>query len=127
MRQSTHIREFLDLGYVIGCKPKVVLADTSYLTHSAGDGWCAARDAAAALDPLASAGIVNAVKSGSAAARLVLSGFKHIDDYSKATVARAKADIETRRSYYHLETRWPHSSFWACRHDNRSVRKPQPF
>jgi flavin-dependent dehydrogenase len=125
MRQSRHINGFLDCGYGIGRSPEVVLADTSHLTRSAGAGWCAAGDAAAALDPLASAGIVNAVQSGSAAARLVLSGFKNIGDYSSATVARAKADIETRRSYYLMEARWPREPFWAHRRESRSL-KPEP-
>jgi flavin-dependent dehydrogenase len=119
MCHSTHIREFLDRGYGIGRNPEVVLADTSYLTHSADDGWCAAGDAAAALDPLASAGIVNAIQSGSAAARLVLSGFKNCEEYSKMVGDRVKADIETRRSYYLMETRWPREPFWVRRRETR--------
>ena len=121
MRQSMHIREFPERGYSFGRNPEVVLADTSYLTRSAGDGWCAAGDAAAALDPLASAGIVNAVKSGAEAARLVLSGFKNIDDYSNAIIAAAQADVETRRSYYLLESRWPREPFWARRRESPTL------
>ncbi len=124
IRRSVHIREFLAAGYRVERTPDVVLADTSYLINPAGGGWCAAGDAAAALDPLASAGIIDALKSGPAAARLVLSGFKNINDYSRIVTKQAKANIETRRSYALLEARWPREPFWERRHDHRA--KPAP-
>lgn len=118
MSHSEHIGKFLRKGYTAPHKPTVVLADTSYLTHSAGDGWCAAGDAASAIDPLASAGIVNGINAGSKAALLVLSGFKNIQDYSEEIVDKAKADIEIRQSYYRMETRWPREPFWLLRQEN---------
>lgn len=121
MHQTRYIREVLKHGYVNLGNPIVLRADTSYLVCSAGDGWCAAGDAAAALDPLASAGIVNAVRGGSAAARLVLDGFKDFRDYTRANVDRAKADAEMRRSYYLMEKRWPVAPFWVCRQRRADV------
>lgn len=118
MKLSTHIRKFLSVGYSVNRPPVVVLADTSYLTVSAGKQWCAAGDAASALDPLGSAGVIDAVKSGSAAACLVLTGFRNVDDYSSAVANRAKANIKTRKSYYLMETRWPAERFWVRRHES---------
>jgi flavin-dependent dehydrogenase len=118
MRQSVHVREFPAAGYSVERSPAVVLAETSYLINPAGGRWCAAGDAAAALDPLASAGIIDAIKCGSAAARVVLSEFKNVEDYSRVVVDQAKANIETRRSYYLMEVRWPREPFWARRHDH---------
>jgi flavin-dependent dehydrogenase len=116
MKQGKLMREFLTAGYAIEHGPLVVLADTSYLTKIAGGGWCAAGDAAAALDPLASAGIMDAINGGAAAAGLVLSGFKNAEEHSRDLVERAKGNVETRRAYYAMEQRWPTATFWARRH-----------
>lgn len=118
MKLSIHFRSFLSVGYSVECPPAVVLADTSYVPVAAGKQWCAAGDAAAALDPLGSAGIIDAVKSGSAAARLVLSEFKNIDDYSNMVVDQVRANIKTRKSYYLMETRWPAERFWVRRRES---------
>jgi len=115
MRSSTHIRKFLELGYNLIGEPEVVLADTSHLACSAGYGWCAAGDAAVALDPLASAGIVDAIRSGRAAAELVLSGCKNAEDYSDSMLKQANHNIKTRLAYYRMEARWPVEPFWAHR------------
>jgi flavin-dependent dehydrogenase len=117
MRRTIYVRKFLSAGYDVERPPAVVLADTSYLTTAAGRGWCAAGDAAAALDPLGSAGVIDALKSGSAAARLVLSGFKDSEDYSLRVRDRAETNIKTRRAYYLMEGRWPRAPFWARRHE----------
>jgi flavin-dependent dehydrogenase len=124
MRRSIHIRSFLSVGYSVECPPAVVVADTSYLPAAAGRQWCAAGDAAAALDPLGSAGIIDALKSGSAAARLVLGGFKDVADYSSAVIGQAKANIKTRKSYYLMEKRWPAEPFWAQRHESTDGKRP---
>jgi flavin-dependent dehydrogenase len=116
MKQGTQIREFLRAGYTMEHAPLTVLADTSYLTKAAGDGWCAAGDAAAALDPLASAGIIDAINGGCAAATVALSGFKNAEKHARDVVERAKANIETRRAYYAMEKRWPEAPFWVRRH-----------
>lgn len=128
MRQSPHMGQFLTAGYAIERNPTVVLADTSYLTHAVGSGWCAAGDAAAALDPLASAGIVDALGTGSDAANLVLSGFKNGENYSRAVTENAMMNLQTRKSYYLMETRWPLEPFWARRHKLLEVaRLPGSF
>jgi flavin-dependent dehydrogenase len=124
MKRGIYVRSFGSMGYNLECDPTVVVADTSYLPVAAGKQWCAAGDAAAALDPLGSAGVIDAVKSGSAAARLVLSGFKDIDEYSSAVVAQAKTNIKTRKSYYLMEKRWPAEPFWARRHEGRDGKRP---
>jgi flavin-dependent dehydrogenase len=116
MEQGAQMREFLMAGYTVAQAPLTVLADTSYLNKAAGDGWCAAGDAAAALDPLASAGIIDAIQGGSAAATVVLSGFKNAEKHSADVIERARANIETRRAYYAIETRWADAPFWARRH-----------
>lgn len=116
MRQSDHVRKFFDCGYENLENPFVCQADTSYLTCSAGDGWCAAGDAAIALDPLASAGIVNAVNGGVAAARLVLAGFTDSEDFTRANIEHARKDAAVRQSYYLMEKRWPSAPFWKLRH-----------
>jgi flavin-dependent dehydrogenase len=118
MSQTEHIRSFLRQGYITTYPPTVVLADTSFLTRSAGDGWCAAGDAASALDPLASAGIVNGINAGTRAASLVLSGFRNVADYSREIIDKAKSDIEIRRSYYRMESRWPQEHFWLQRRES---------
>lgn len=124
MRRSAHVVEFLRRGYSHARTPTVLLANTSYLMHSAGDGWCAAGDAASALDPLASAGIVNAISAGSRAASLVLSGFKNTEDYSGEARDKAMSDIRIRQSYYRMETRWPREPFWVLRQQPQTFQPP---
>jgi flavin-dependent dehydrogenase len=115
MRRSTHIREFLAGDCSIKRGPWVELGGISYLGDPAGDGWCAAGDAAVAVDPLASIGIIDAIDSGAAAAQVVLLGFKNVDQYVRTILGRVRANIETRQSYYSMELRWSQAPFWARR------------
>ena len=116
---TRHISALVNSGAAIEGPSATVLADTAYLTTSAGDGWCAAGDAAVSFDPLASMGIVNAVKAGSHASRLVMAGFCGCRGYSDTIVESATSHFRDRLAYYQMESRWPGSLFWVRRQRER--------
>jgi flavin-dependent dehydrogenase len=120
IRATRHISTFLERGGGVEGPPKIVLADTAYLSASAGYGWCAAGDSAMSSDPLASMGIMNAIKAGSDAALLVMADFSGSRAYSDAVAESAMSHIKQRRAYCRMETRWPDSPFWV-----RRQRKPE--
>ncbi len=107
-------------GYGEPERIQILAARSSLLTRSAGDGWIAAGDAAAAFDPLSSHGIGSALAGGKHAASAVkaaLNGdetaFAHYVDRTLEGFARY---LWTRHSYYRDEQRWPDAPFWARRH-----------
>ncbi len=113
-RGTRHIRAFLS-GRMLFPTPKIVLASSSRLERAAGEGWIAAGDAAAANDPLASVGIIAAIKGAQAAAKVILSGKAELEAYCKDVGSQHQKIIETRIAYYKLEKRWPQSLFWSRR------------
>jgi flavin-dependent dehydrogenase len=113
-----HLRELL-----VGAErvsPIAVRSAASHcLTRAAGESWVAVGDAAAAFDPLSSAGIVLALRSGREAAAAV-AGRLGGDGAPLAAYERRVAERFTRywmgrRSFYALETRWPSAAFWRRR------------
>lgn len=92
-----------------------ITASHSYCaTRVAGENWIAVGDAACGFDPLSSAGIYKALKSGQSAARAITK----TDTRTYATQTRADYGgyLEKRNELYQAEKRWAHSSFWAKRH-----------
>jgi flavin-dependent dehydrogenase len=86
---------------------------------AAGEGWAAAGDAAATLDPLTSAGVVSALRSGADVAGVVM---RTLDGDDRATAEhdrnvrlRFARYLIDRGSYYSMEGRWPESPFWRRR------------
>ncbi len=116
-RGTRHISPLLS-GQTFFSTPGIVLASSSRLVQSAGDGWIAVGDAAAAYDPLASIGIIAAIRAAQAAAKVILSEGAEADTYCKAVESQHQESIERRIAYYQLEKRWTQSLFWSHRHGN---------
>jgi flavin-dependent dehydrogenase len=125
LRQASttlHIRERLERnGYRMKGKPYFAAAHTTILDRCSGPGWIAAGDAAIALDPLASQGIMTALYSGLKAARA-------IEKTDQGDVdARARYDLDLRNvfaafrrnrdPFYRMERRWLERRFWKSRQD----------
>ncbi|MEU7858343.1 FAD-dependent monooxygenase [Nonomuraea sp. NPDC049141] len=98
---------------------RTVPAASYCLTRLYGAGWAAAGDAATALDPLSSAGVVTALRSGFAVAagvRAALGGDPlPLAAHERRTRARYTSYLLQRRGYYGVETRWPDAPFWHRR------------
>jgi flavin-dependent dehydrogenase len=103
--------------------PDVWAAQSQRLTQVQGDGWVAAGDAAATFDPLSSAGILKALRSGKIASFVALDSLEGRDSAQRY---RDLADreycqyLETRRQFYRMEQRWPQSPFWQGRHESQN-------
>lgn len=104
-------------GYELEGAIRVISAGTSCLDATAGPGWCAVGDAAAACDPLAARGLVDALSTGHWAAHAIAAaergGLSDFQERLRHTYARYLAQ---RLAYYDLERRWPSSPFWERRH-----------
>lgn len=114
LAETSHVRE-RGLGeWVSG--PAVQPAGTSRLDRFAGPGWVAAGDAAYALDPLSSHGIVHAMQSGWAAGTAVAAQLQGdgsaMSSYENQLDQEFHTYLELRTSYYLLEQRWQENSFW---------------
>jgi flavin-dependent dehydrogenase len=94
-------------------------ARTQALDRPFGEGWIAAGDAAASYDPLSSAGIVNALRSGLDAAGAVAAHFSGeagaLEAYARGVERALDIYLEGRRRYYAAERRWPDAPFWRRR------------
>jgi len=120
--QTRHISAFLD-GSVAACSGQTKIAVNSASSHCLqrmyGPGWAAAGDAATAWDPLASAGIVQAVRSGIESADAIqasLAGNQNLLAAYQERIQQAFTRyLYERRAYYALEKRWPDSPFWSIR------------
>lgn len=98
--------------------PRIMVASAAShcLDHLCGDSWIAVGDAATAWDPLASAGICLALRSGIEAAERIAQGTADaLRDYQHTMQLRFKRFLFERRSCYSLESRWPTSEFWERR------------
>ena len=93
--------------------------ETSGLEPCAGERWVAVGDAASALDPLSSGGILKALRSvrqGAEALQALLGG----DGTATSRYARAQASefaryLTARHDHYATEQRWADSPFWRRR------------
>jgi flavin-dependent dehydrogenase len=106
--------------------PDVWAAQSQRLTPVHGDGWVAAGDAAATFDPLSSAGILKALRSGKIASFVALDS---LEGRGSAQRYQDLADreycqyLETRTAFYRMERRWPQSPFWQRRHQSQNQEK----
>jgi flavin-dependent dehydrogenase len=113
--QTTHLRKRIaDHDYRLQGPLQRVAADSSRLERFAGDGWCAAGDAAAAHDPLSSHGITSAVCAGTHAAHAIAAD--HPVDYEEWMRHEYAYYLAQWLGYYALERRWAGSPFWQRRH-----------
>lgn len=98
---------------------RVSSAQSFRLEPAAGAGWLAVGDAATAVDPLSSMGILSALRSGAAAARAIAA---HLDGDGAALERHARevaqqfdTYLAERAAVYALECRWPDAPFWQRR------------
>jgi flavin-dependent dehydrogenase len=100
-------------------EPGFTAAHSAILEPCAGPGWLAVGDAALALDPLSSQGLLNALFTGLAAAEATdrhLSGATDaLPGYARTLAGIRDAYRRHLRSWYGLETRWPEAPFWQRR------------
>ena len=113
-------------GYSLIAPVWTTIADTSRLVNAAGDGWIALGDSAAAIDPLSSAGITDAIKSAQTVANLLVGekadARNRISEYIRGVAELHARNNVMRCRYYQLENRWPASAFWRRRHNFLSPR-----
>lgn len=107
-------------GRTVQGLPRIVSASSSRLDGTGGPRWLAAGDAVAALDPLSSQGLVNALKTGVRAGETVdqhLGGdAKAIEEYTIEIEGVLREYGRLRAVYYGRERRWRQSLFWRRRH-----------
>jgi flavin-dependent dehydrogenase len=105
------------------CSPVVVRSAASRrLDPVAGEHWLAVGDSASRFDPLASQGIVKALRSGVFASYAIGDLLARGDDsgvkrYARYVSEEFKSYIEVRGKYYREEQRWPASEFWRRRQE----------
>lgn len=117
-RATRHVEGWLGLG-VWNSALHVYSARSQVLEPAGGEGWAAAGDAACAMDPLSSVGILDALRSGVDAAEALLSTATGDGGgpaaYDLRVRQRFAAYLHQRRRYYSDEARWD-TPFWARRH-----------
>lgn len=97
-------------------------AYSGFVTEAAGPGWLAVGDALAALDPLTSSGISNALGDGLAAAP-VITDWLHGNSLQAAEQYALRANrgincfLREWQGQYGLERRWSDHPFWARRRE----------
>jgi len=104
--------------------PRARACGSSLLRPCAGAGWLAVGDAAMAFQPLASAGIANALADG----EKVHQALQHPVAYDSAHQKHFRDYLVQLASQYQGEDRWRSSSFWAkVRFHPASLRLPAAF
>ena len=110
---------FRALGYRLEHPPWASTARTARLDRAAGDNWAAAGDAAMALDPLSSRGILTALWTGTFCAEAVdacLGGNADGIRRYAGELEIAFADyLREQGEYYSMERRWADREFWRRR------------
>ncbi|MBS0126877.1 NAD(P)/FAD-dependent oxidoreductase [Thetidibacter halocola] len=105
-----------------------VAALSSRLDRSAGLGWAAVGDAAAAFDPISSAGITKALQGALRLAPLVRRYLDGCDDALAGMDAPARSEFTAyaaARSYFYAqETRWSKAPFWQARQRANAAHAP---
>jgi flavin-dependent dehydrogenase len=98
---------------------RISAAQSFRLEPATGAGWLAVGDAAMAVDPLSSMGILMALRSGIAAARGIAG---HLDGdgdalerHAQEVAQRFDGYLAERAAVYALEHRWPDAPFWQRR------------
>jgi len=98
-------------GYAMRAPVRRVDAGSARLDRAGGDGWLAIGDAAMAVDPIASQGLVMALATGLAA------GETSLDDYAAFIDTSWRAYARMRRACYAAERRWANAPFWRRRRE----------
>jgi flavin-dependent dehydrogenase len=103
---------------------RIFAAQTYRMDRITGQAWLAVGDAAAALDPLSSHGILNGLHSGLEAAaaliRRLLGDRTAFEEYALWNERNFEEHLKVRAVYYEREQRWPSSAFWRRRVTQRA-------
>jgi len=101
-------------------RPFVFSANSTRLSQCVGSRWLAVGDAACALDPLSSQGMMNGMRFGMAAGRAIVEHrtgeLRPLETYRSDVQQSFEGYLSIRQHYYRRERRWPESSFWNRRH-----------
>jgi flavin-dependent dehydrogenase len=93
-----------------------------------GARWVAVGDAASSWDPLSSAGILKALRTGKLGAFAILDAIRGIDGgfakYRRLVAAEYLRYQQDRRDVYQMEQRWSRSPFWQRRHQPEQIEAP---
>jgi hypothetical protein len=93
---------------------------SAFLDPSLGDQWLAVGDAAFAVDPLSSYGIIKALAAGRRAAEAIANCLQGdgslLSSYSGAGAAEQREYMSARTRNYLLERQWAAMPFWLRRH-----------
>jgi flavin-dependent dehydrogenase len=96
-----------------------------------GPHWVAAGDAAASWDPLSSAGILKALRTGKLAAFAILDLLRGVEGgmakYQRIVEADNQRYQRDKREIYRQERRWHHSPFWRRRHDDADLAENSEY
>jgi flavin-dependent dehydrogenase len=118
MNRTRHVQRRAS-GFTLPKHIHARFAGGAITSPAAGRGWIAVGDAAAAFDPLSSAGLTHALDSAIDAAeriRHTLSGATTaLDDYVACTLDEYDAYLAARQQYYARERRWHDQPFWRAR------------
>jgi len=100
-------------------------AHTRNLSCFTGNNWLAVGDAAASVDPLASQGILRALRFGLHAGRTIGEQFKSrlpdLKAYEQLVRAEFENSLALRMEDYRAEQRWSDAPFWARRHSATNI------
>jgi flavin-dependent dehydrogenase len=118
LRRTRHISALAPTITIEGALT-VRAANSQLLTPHTGPGWIAIGDAQMAMDPLSSAGILTALRSGLDAAQTITSGELNDNearhDHNQRTQHKFSIYLQHREYFYRLEHRWD-TTFWKRRH-----------
>jgi flavin-dependent dehydrogenase len=118
------LKEMKFLSARLGTLPTEVLTkvhpcETGALDRFVGAGWIAVGDAASIVDPLSSAGVLKALRSGSEAATAIaehLGGQPFaLRKYAQRNSNEFRSYLRIRRRQYSIESRWQQETFWSRR------------
>lgn len=124
LQNTHHVRQLVE-GATPPFELEIQPAFSQYLDKMSGENWLAVGDAAFKVDPLSSAGIYKALRSGLDAADVIhqfRTGQKQaLHSYPLKTQHQFELYLEDRRKYYTQEMRWASSPFWKRRHGRISL------
>ncbi len=125
--KTRHIHPLFDCQQATG--PGLHRAESTRLQRFSGPGWMAVGDAAAALDPISSQGILHALHTGERAGDAVADALAGSDEarlrYEEELERLDAAYVQNRTLVYAAERRWPDEPFWQRRSVKSSGRTDQ--
>jgi flavin-dependent dehydrogenase len=93
-----------------------------------GPRWVAVGDAASSWDPLSSAGILKALRTGKLGAFAVLDAIRGVEGgfakYRRIISAEYARYQQDKRDVYRMERRWSRAPFWQRRHQDERIEGP---